>query len=461
MKLLFIIPWLPYPLNSGGAQAFFNMVDEIRKVHRVSLLLNTWNKEEEANVNALREVWPDVSILNYDHREEQNNEPQGVSFNDELNSLNMASFTKWQCRVMRKWQESLWRKINRRMNKARIHTKTAVKTTDGQTESTVNVTAIVRSRSTIYNKYNGLTKGFISWVEKIAKEDFDLIQVEFYEFLPLIHVLPKDVETVFLHHEIRFIHNENELTVFDEVTPQDTLLLEDEKGREINNLSKFKHIIVLTETDKEILCKLLPGKDIYVSPAITEATKKLTSSSLSFRLAKDMVFMGNSDHMPNLEGLIWFCAEVLPLVKKSHPDYMLYVTGKWDKSSQTTIKSLGQNVTFTGFVDDISSFINGKISVVPIRVGSGMRMKIIDSIVANAPLVTTSKGCEGLPMEDGYNAIIADTSKGLAEGILKLLDNTSLQEQITTNAHHAIVSTLSAEALLKKRLDFYKQFNKE
>lgn len=445
MKTLFIIPWLPYPLNHGGAQAFFNMVNEIRRHHEVTLLLNAWNAEEEKNIRELQTVWPDVEIRFYDYRKDSET---ALSFEDELDALNMNALTKWQCTVMHKGQESLRRKISRRMNRARI------KAIDSGEQMPEDMATVARSRSTLYNRYSGLTDGFLKWIYNEARRGFDLIQVEFYEYLPLIHILPKDVETVFLHHEIRFVHNENELTVFAEETPQDRLLLEEEKEKEIADLRKYDHIIVLTDTDKDILHGLMPDKDIYVSPAITEAAKKL-DNAMAFKPGEDMIFMGNSDHMPNMDGLMWFCSEVMPIITEKHPQATLYVTGRWDAQSQLTVSAMCKSVRFTGFVDDITAFLNGKISVVPIRVGSGMRMKIIDTVAATAPLVTTSKGCEGLPFANGVDAMIEDEPQALAQAVCRLIDDPELQRRIAENAHAKTASSLNADSLLSRRLHFY------
>lgn len=452
MKILFIIPWLPYPLNHGGAQAFFNMVDEIRKHFQVTLLLNCWTESEEQNIHELQRIWENVDVRYYDYRNEQKDAPQPNTFEELLDSTNMNAYNKKMCHIMNKFQNSLHRKISRRIRKANAH---MVKSHTANQNIPVNQQAIAKSRSTLYHHYNALTEGFIEWVYKTSREGFDLIQVEFYEYLPLIHILPKDVETVFLHHEIRFIHNENELTVFGETTPRDHLLLEDEKGREINNLSKFDNVMVLTDVDKDILQPLLPNSKIYVSPAITESAKKLDKHT-EFKPSGNLVFMGNSDHMPNLDGLLWMCSDVMPLITKAHPDIVLHVTGRWDQQSQAALKALCPNIHFTGFVEDISEFINGKISIIPIRIGSGMRMKIIDTVASNAPMVTTTKGCEGLCFENGVDAMIADEPTDFANAVNLLIENVEIQRKISSSAHQKMLSSMNTEVLLNKRIQFYR-----
>lgn len=439
MKLLFIIPWIPYPLNSGGAQAFFNMVEEIRRHHSVSLLLTIRNKEDEKNIKELKEIWNNVAIRSYDKRKEKN----AYLFAKKLKTLGIRGLEASLCRWMYGTRESLQRKIDRRLGKH--------KPTDIQ--------ELIRNNSALYKHTCDLSASFVEWVSNIANEGFDVIQVEFYEFLPLVHALPNNTESVFLHHEIRFVHNANELEVFKDVYPYDKVLFEEEKGREIYNLSKYKHVIVLTEKDKEILQPLLPNTNIYVSPAITEASK-VSTQALHFSPARDLVFMGNSSHIPNFEGLVWFCSEVIPLLKKNKITPKLYVTGNWDEQSRKVLQDICDDIIFTGFVDDINTFINGRISIIPIRIGSGMRMKIIDSIVSCSPIVTTTKGCEGLPIEQGKDAMIADSPQAFANSIVQLLNDDVLQKTISSNARSKALSSLNAEKLLQRRLDFYENIKK-
>ncbi len=433
MNILFIIPWIPYPLNSGGAQAFFNMVDEIRMRYKTSLLLSVHNQHEAECVEKLKAIWTNVDIIIYNHI------PHKACDAMELPS-EMPSATKRLCSVMVKIKNSLQRKIARRV---------------GRYESND-----IKKKATLYYRNSDLTPDFIEFVHNITSKGFDLIQIEFYEYLPLVYVLPKDTDTVFLHHEIRFIHNANELSVFNGVTANDKFGFEEEKGRELYALSKYKHIIVLTEVDKNILQPLLPDADIYVSPAITDATKK-GKDTFVFRNAKDIAFIGNSNHFPNLEGMTWFCKDVVPILKDNGYKGNIYITGEWDNDSQRMLQQMCAEIVFTGFVDDIGEFLNGKISIVPIRIGSGMRMKILDSIAACAPIVTTTKGCEGLSMVNGEDCIIADGKEDFANAIMKLQTDVSVQKKLASNSLKKLASIMNAGDLLKRRIGFYEKMRKK
>ena len=447
MKILYIIPYVPYPLNSGGNQAFFNMVDAVRKEHQVSILLYIHISKQQRNLEMLQKVWPDVTFYCYTPHEQNLNMQQNTTADS---FASMPKWTQQQCRFFDYLQHSMERKIERRKRKY-----------EQQEDWLKNFSlgAFVRENSVLFAENADLNDGFLEYVQQISRKDFDLIQTEFYEYLPLIYVLPHDVETVFVHHELRYVRNANEMQLFDQQRPTDKLLLDQQKDAELSMLSHYKHVIVLTETDKTLLSEAIPSERIYVSPALTSAGT--AKDHKPFRPSRDLVFVGGGDHFPNADGMLWFCKEVFPELKKLGTPPNIYIVGKWGNTIQGIIKYICPSVQFTGFVDDLDEFLNGKISIVPIRIGSGMRMKILDTISAAAPLVTTSKGCEGLPFTNHVDCLIADTAAEFANSIHSLMEDTATQEQMVKAASHKLESLLDGRTLIEKRMAFYTEIENE
>ena len=137
----------------------------------------------------------------------------------------------------------------------------------------------------------------------------------------------------------------------------------------------------------------------------------------------------------------------------------LNVVGNWDRKAIKRLDVNDAEVRFIGFVDNLQEFINGKISVVPIRIGSGMRMKILDSVAACSPLVTTSKGCEGLPMINGKNCLIGDTAETFAEAIVQMVHDEKMQEAYAIDAQQMGMGFLDEETLLQKRAAVYERLS--
>jgi len=100
----------------------------------------------------------------------------------------------------------------------------------------------------------------------------------------------------------------------------------------------------------------------------------------------------------------------------------------------------------------LTNYLNGRISI---RIGSGMRMKILDSIHASSPVITTSKGCEGLPFCDGIDYLVANTASDFATSIEALLKDDNLQESLTKNAQNRAHSIMSNRGLTERRIALY------
>lgn len=444
MKLLYINTYIPYPLDSGGNQAFFTITDYIRKNHDLSLLLYVHNSKEKKHVEELMKIWDNVTFYIYEPKKQK-----GQALQEQLYT-NMSWVDRKTCQFFEYIEHSMERKIARRTRKYDVITPSLAETQN----TSITQTDLVRNNSTLFMGTGDLTPSFCQYVKEVAANGFDIIQVEFYDYLPLVYLFPKDTKKVFIHHEIRFVRNENEIGLFNNPISTDRLLLEKEKAQELAALSAFDAIVTLTDVDKDILSKYIPSERIFASPAITQT---VALEHKKFVPANDLVFVGSGNHFPNADAMVWFCKEVVPLMQKKGciiPN--IFITGEWSKKLMSGIKGLCPSANFAGYIDDLQAFLNGKISIVPVRIGSGMRMKILDSIFAATPIVTSSKGCEGLPMVNGENCLIADTAEEFADATIRLLSDNQLQERLVNNAQNSKTNMLNDKELFDKRLSVYK-----
>ncbi len=437
MKILFILQYVPFPLNSGGNQAMYNMIDEIRKVHEVSIAIQLNNEVELAAFEQLQKKWPNVSF-NYVMR----NQASAETCEQELYP------TSFVYRMLDKARCSLERKQRRRIRKFR---EGLLLKTNEQKEVKRD---FVRSKSTLFFPWPEVeySERWREMVYNLSREGFDVIQTEFYECLPMVHLLPRNVKRVFVHHEIRFIRNQNEIKYFADEQKNDKMLFDYLKSKEMSLLAMYDKIVVLTEKDRDILLAENPNLDIYVSPAAVVQPAQL----LPFVPCKsDLVFVGSGDHFPNADGVVWFVRECLPLLHARGYYPRLRVVGVWREALRKELDIHSKDVEFVGFVEDLQTYMNGKISIVPIRIGSGMRMKILDSIYANSPMVTTSKGCEGLPLRDGVDCVIADSATEFCDGIIRLMSNPKEQSLMAEHAVNSFTQNYNTKIMQDRRLDLY------
>ena len=108
-----------------------------------------------------------------------------------------------------------------------------------------------------------------------------------------------------------------------------------------------------------------------------------------------------------------------------------------------------------------ASFLKGSIALVPIRIGSGMRMKILEAVSADIPFITTTKGVEGIDLLDKEEYLKADSATEFADAIITLSQNTELQEKLVRQAKSKMKDIYNPSNMLEQRFNIYKQILNE
>lgn len=427
MRILIWLPYIPYPLDSGGNKAIYSMIDHLRKEHHISIGLNIRSNGLKAKpkarkkelVDQLKHLWPEVTFYLYEGQYNEDAYPQG-----------------WMCKVLRFLQHSFARKYRRAYHKW---------------SARHSLGDLSRAKSLLSESSIQYNPGFLRFVKEISQKGFDVIQAEMYEYLFLGYLFPKNVKRIFIHHELRFIRLQNELALFHELGENDLLAYEQEKAAEIAALKEYDYIVTLTENDREILSKYLNKAKIIISPAAIITP----NGQYTFSPCQDFVFVGSGEHEPNADGLRWFADEILPILRKKEVAVKLYIVGKWNEKQCQLYRKDFPEIIFTGFIDDLSQFLNGKISIIPIRLGSGMRIKIIEAVNAMSPFITTSKGVEGLAFQTESECFITDNPIEFANYMVEVKTNIQKQEWLTFHASNKAKQYYSAEHLYSIREQLY------
>jgi len=139
---------------------------------------------------------------------------------------------------------------------------------------------------------------------------------------------------------------------------------------------------------------------------------------------RNLVFTGSMDWLPNEDGINWFANEVLPRIHAKMPDVTLTVVGRNPPPAIQAMAARDNRLRVTGSVPDVRPFMEaGSVFVVPLRVGGGTRLKIFEALAMERALVSTTIGAEGLPLDHGVHALIADGAEPFADAVLSLLSN--------------------------------------
>nr|WP_060788339.1 glycosyltransferase [Geobacillus zalihae] len=216
------------------------------------------------------------------------------------------------------------------------------------------------------------------------------------------------------------------------------------KNRELNIYSKPDLIITVTSEDSKVLKRENPYFTIVEIPNIHD--NLLNTNSYESR--KDLLFIGNFNHIPNIDAINYFVGEVWPLVKEKIPDLKFYIVGN---RSDEIIKLNDEDIIVTGYVPDTQPFLQScRVAVVPLRYGAGMKGKIGEAMSSGIPVVTTTIGAEGMNLENGRHVLIADDKYNFAEHIVKLYYDSNLWNTLVENSKKHIQVNYSSEAVMKK-----------
>lgn len=150
-----------------------------------------------------------------------------------------------------------------------------------------------------------------------------------------------------------------------------------------------------------------------------------------------LVFTGAINYFPNADAVTWFVTEVLPLIHKVRPSVRVSIVGNAPPESVRRMAS--SHVEVTGFVEDVRPAIRrAAVYIVPIRIGGGTRLKVLEAMSMRKPIVTTSIGCEGIDAVHGGSVLIADTAQAFADATLRLLADRRTAAALA-DAGHALV----------------------
>lgn len=138
---------------------------------------------------------------------------------------------------------------------------------------------------------------------------------------------------------------------------------------------------------------------------------------------RHIVFLGSMDWMPNIDGIAEFVRTVYPRIKSRCPSVKLTIIGRNPAPAVLQLQSEDSSIHVTGTVDDVRPYMSrAAVSIVPLRVGGGTRIKIFEAMAMGIPVVSSTIGAEGLPVHDGKNIFIADDPETFAEHVVSLFN---------------------------------------
>lgn len=218
--------------------------------------------------------------------------------------------------------------------------------------------------------------------------------------------------------------------------------------RELFVMEKVDHIVVVSEVEKGLLEQYIPAEKISVFNVlyvpVIDNPKTLDGRNHIF-------FLGGYAHRPNVDAVHWFVSEIWPLVRKELPDTEFHILGAEAPDSVRELDKL-PGVRFIGFVENLDDVLpNYKLGVAPLRYGAGIKGKVAMTMGAGIPCVCTSVAAEGMGIQDGIHALLADEPEAFAAAVIRLMTDNELWESISSSGRRFVRQRFSEEA---NRLSF-------
>ena len=216
-------------------------------------------------------------------------------------------------------------------------------------------------------------------------------------------------------------------------------------------LGGVDQVAVCSQQDLQLAKQYAPSANVKVIPNGVDLD--FFQSTGTFDEEPDtLVFVGGLNWYPNRDGMEWFDREILPEIIALKPSIKIHLIGRSEKINWVHSDHFVEH----GFVDDIRPYLErAAVFIVPLRVGGGTRLKILDAMGMGKAIVSTSIGAEGLGVENGEELILADLASVFAINVVNLIENRKERRQLSLCARKFVLSTYKWEIIGKKICQVY------
>jgi glycosyltransferase involved in cell wall biosynthesis len=171
---------------------------------------------------------------------------------------------------------------------------------------------------------------------------------------------------------------------------------------------------------------------------------------------RTVVFFGLLSTYPNIDGALWFLREIWPKVAAARPDAVCKIIGKG--APRALLELAGPRVEIAGLIADLRPHLASAAAlVVPLRIGGGTRLKIVEGMSMAKAIVSTTLGAEGIEVVPDRDILIADDRDRFAASVLRLLDDPALGARLGSSARRVAVERYAWSAAVARLEQFYRQ----
>ncbi len=213
---------------------------------------------------------------------------------------------------------------------------------------------------------------------------------------------------------------------------------------------RFDCSIACSELDKKAMERRVEGIKVFVIKNGVDSEFFKPGTKLPIDRNK-LVYTGQIGWHPNEDAITYFVNEIFQRIKKEMPLATLCIVGKEPSAKIRALAEKDASITVTGFVEDVRPFIaKAGVYIVPLRVGAGTRLKILEALSMKKAVVSTSIGCEGLDVIDGEHLLIRDTPDEFAKAVLELMKNDEMRQKLGESGRRLVEEQYDWDGVFKE-----------
>lgn len=294
--------------------------------------------------------------------------------------------------------------------------------------------------------------------ELIAGNDFDIIQSEFPS-MSFFDLSNSDAVKVLDAHNVEYDNYRRMANMESSGMRRFFYQQEYKKLRreEIGVCYNQDAVFTTSERDKSLLDEDVPEVPKYVIPNGVDLSYFHPSETEPE--PHSLVFTGMMGYVPNYEGMLFFLDEIFPLIKQKIPGIKIYIVGK--QPPKVLKERASEEVIVTGFVEDVRPYVwRSSVYVVPLTMGGGTRLKVLEALAMKKPVVTTSIGSEGINVKDKESVLKEDDPEAFAEAVVRLIQERNLRNKLVKNGYELVKTTYDWAVIGNHIEDAYAQILK-
>jgi glycosyltransferase involved in cell wall biosynthesis len=219
---------------------------------------------------------------------------------------------------------------------------------------------------------------------------------------------------------------------------------------------RFDAVLAMSIEDQALIKQLSPGCKTRVVPNGVDVAYYRPNSD-SMRSSNKVLFFGNLGYTPNIDAIVYFCNEIWPLIHAQLPSACLEIIGPFATDVIKQLESVSSNVVYAGFVEDLRPFLwSAAVCVVPLRMGGGTRLKILEAMAARCPVVSTTLGAIGLGLGPERDLLIGDTPEEFARQVLSILRSPEQGQSLSFSAWQCVADRYDWTKIASIQADVYR-----